>query len=117
MIQVGKQIEKILAQKTMLNLATLAQLARIGKARLSKIVYQNAPPSIAELERLSEALGVSPSILVEDEETDTVEISLEKELVELLRDPTLAASLWGLGQLPSEDRQAIGKIIESFAQG
>lgn len=115
MIQVGKQIQKVLAQKPSLDLPTLAKLARIGPARLAKIVHQNVHPSVAELERLAHALGVEPSFLVEEEEPLHVEIPLDAELVQMLQKPRLALSLWRLSQIPDEERNAIATIIESFA--
>ena len=114
MIQVGKQIEKMLVTRPSLSLSALAKSARMGAARLEKIVYHNASPSIAELERLAHALGVEPSFLVEEEPVP-VETPLDPELIKLLQEPTLAVSLWGLGQLPDEDRRAITHIIQSFA--
>lgn len=113
-IRVGKQIEKILVERTDLNQAKLAKLAGMGKARLGKIIHQQVPPSMAELERLARALRVKVSFLIE-EEAPPLKTPADPELVELLDDPTLAISLRALGQLSDEDKKAIAKVIERFA--
>ena len=113
-IQVGKQIEKILAEKPHLNQARLAKLAGIGRARLGKILHQQVQPSMAELERIAYALGVKPSFLLE-EEILPCEKRTDPSLVSLLDDPTIAISLRALGQLSDEDKKAIAKVIERFA--
>ena len=116
MIQIGKQIEKVLRQRLELDHDKLAELAHIGLERLNKIIHHNAQPSIAELERIADSLGVKPSFLVEEDDAPTVESSLDDELVNLLSNPMLAVSLWRLSQLPVEDQQMISKLIMRFGE-
>jgi transcriptional regulator with XRE-family HTH domain len=114
-IQVAKKINEVLAERTDLNQAKLARLSRIGKARLGRIVHQQASPSMAELERIAYALGVKPSYLIE-EEIVPCEKRPDPELIQLLDDPTLALSLRALGELDDDDKKAIARVIQRFAE-
>jgi transcriptional regulator with XRE-family HTH domain len=113
MIQVGKQIEKALAQKTDFDHAALSKRARISPSRLSRIIGEQAHPSMAELQRIADALAVKPSFLVEE---DGEPLPVDGEVTKLLANPTLATSLWTFSQLPEVDQKMVVNLIQRFAQ-
>jgi transcriptional regulator with XRE-family HTH domain len=115
MLKIGENIQKLLAQNADIDLAGLSRYAHVGSRRLERIVKKETLPSVAELERIANALGVSPSLLVESEAEPLVDGEVDPQVVELLENPTLAAALWYLSELPSEDRDAVFKVIERFA--
>ena len=116
-MNIGKQIRKVLAKRPELNQETLAKLSGVSKGRLSRITNQKALPSMAELKKIADALRVTPAFLLSDSNeaplTSTVN---DKELIQLLKDPNLELSLRALGKLNAEDRKALCKVIQRFAE-
>lgn len=115
MLPIGENIKRLLNQRDDLSVALLSRVAHVGERRLKRIIDQKTHPSVAELERIAHALGVRPWMLVESESDPEPEKTIDPRLIELLEDPTLAAALWYLGELPQEDREAIFMVLQRFA--
>jgi transcriptional regulator with XRE-family HTH domain len=114
-LPIGENIKQTLNQREALDFALLSRMAHVGERRLKRIIDQKTQPSVAELERIAHALGVRPSMLVESEEDPKLLSQIDPQLIELLADPTLAAALWYLSELPPEDRQAIFGVLQRFS--
>ncbi|MCZ6680305.1 MAG: helix-turn-helix transcriptional regulator [Candidatus Poribacteria bacterium] len=114
MVPIGENILKLL-EKSDMDAPTLSRYAHVGPRRLQRILNQERLPSVSEIERIAAALGVSPSVLVETDDPPNVAKEIDPQLVELLEKPKLAAALWYLSELPTEDRYAVFNVIERFA--
>ena len=116
-IQVGKQIQKVLENRSNLSLARFAKLAHIDQSRLVKIVHGEVRPSMAELQRIACVLCIKISFLVgETEETSTTPTSMNPELVRLLNDKSLVVNFRLLGKLSSEDQRTLAKVIDGVVK-
>jgi len=116
-MNIGKQIRKVLAKRPELNQEKLAKLSGVSKGRLSRIINQRAMPSMAELEKIADTLRVTPAFLISDSnEPPLISTPSDEELTRLLKDPNLELSLRALGKLSAEDRKALCKVIQRFAE-
>jgi transcriptional regulator with XRE-family HTH domain len=116
-MNVGKQIKKVLREKPEMNQENLAKLSGVSKDRISRIVNQRALPSMAELKKIADALRVKPDFLVSDSDEVVFQFTEnDKRFLELLKEPDLAISLRALSKLSIEDRKAINKVIQRFSQ-
>lgn len=118
-INVGKQIRKVLNQRQEMNQEKLAKLSGVSKSRLSRIINQKSPPSMAELEKIANALRVKTKFLVSDsdEEPSFKLPQKDKELFKLLKDyPDLEISLRALSKLSDKEKKSVSEVIQRFAE-
>jgi len=97
-----------------MNQEKLAKLSGVSKSRLSRIINERSMPSMAELQKIADALRVKTAFFVSDSDEIPLFQFTEKDL-ELLKDPDLTISLRALSKLSKEDRKAISKVIQRFA--
>ena len=116
-MNVGRQIRKVLRERPEMNQEDLAKLSGVSKDRISRIANQRSLPSMTELKKIADALGVAPAFLVSDCDKVSFQVTEnDKEFLDILKDPDLAISLRALSQISTEDRKAVSKIILRFAE-
>jgi len=77
-----------------MNQEKLAKLSGVSKSRLSRIINERSMPSMAELQKIADALRVKTAFFVSDSDEIPPFQFTEKDLV-LLKDPDLTISLRG----------------------
>ena len=116
-MNVGRQIRKVLRERPEMNQEDLAKLSGVSKDRISRIANQRSLPSMTELKKIADALGVAPAFLVSDCDEVSFQVTeKDKEFLDILKNPDLAISLRALSQISTEDRKAVSKIILRFAE-